>query len=323
MERGHRRKRRSRDSMTIMFLPSDQGTIKKIRVSPWVVSSVIVGIVLFMIAFGCLFYSHITSRSYIDCLLASLNDKEKQYQQALYQIDEQRIRLELYASKTDSFRAQLALLEGLSEEVIGILEETGTISPEAILTKGYTFPDWDNTANIGGGIGYRVDLNDWISDNIDWIQEQLSFREASLVGLVEEAKSYRELLERTPSLWPVLGRISSTYGWRPHPISDKQQFHDGIDIAAPAGTKVRATATGTVTLARDHGGYGLTVIIDHGSGVTTLYAHNQQIFVRKGQVVNKGDIIAAVGSTGVSTGPHLHYEVRQYGKPTNPYPYLP
>jgi len=280
-------------------------------------------VTLFVLAFGFLLHSHIQNRSYIDCLLTNLNEQKLSYQQARQQLDEQQILLELYASRIDSFRVQLAQLENLSEQVLDVLAQTGTVEPEVILTQGYMFPDWGYTKNIGGGVGQRVNLHDWITDDIEWIQAQLEVRETTLERLLDESVAYRELLDRTPSLWPVVGWISSTYGWRTHPITGKRHLHSGIDIAAAAGTKVRATARGKVTLAGEYGGYGLTVIIDHGTGISTLYAHNQQLFVSQGQMVEKGDIIAAVGSTGVSTGPHLHYEVRLNGEPVNPYPYLP
>jgi murein DD-endopeptidase MepM/ murein hydrolase activator NlpD len=101
-------------------------------------------------------------------------------------------------------------------------------------------------------------------------------------------------------------------------------FHEGIDIAARTGTLVRATAAGTVTIARRYGNYGLLVEIKHGSyNLTTRYAHNSKLLVKEGQKVKKGDLIAYVGSTGKSTGPHLHYEVRIGNKPVNPKNYLP
>src|SRR5690606_35104869 len=101
-------------------------------------------------------------------------------------------------------------------------------------------------------------------------------------------------------------------------------FHEGLDIAARTGTPIRAAAAGTVTIARRNGNYGLLVEIKHGSyGFCTRYAHASKLLVKQGQTVKKGDIIAYVGSTGKSTGPHLHYEVRLHGKPVNPKNYLP
>ena len=120
--------------------------------------------------------------------------------------------------------------------------------------------------------------------------------------------------------WPLPARshISSPFGNRTHPISGRNEFHSGIDIPAPAGSRIVAAADGVVRLAGWHGGFGLTVIIDHGGGYSTLYAHNSRNRVSVGQHVNRGDHIADVGTTGVSTGNHLHFEIRRNGTPINP-----
>lgn len=119
-------------------------------------------------------------------------------------------------------------------------------------------------------------------------------------------------------IWPVKNRITSLYGGR------WGRKHAGVDIASPMGTPVKAAKSGRVLLAKNtYGGYGRLVIIDHGDGITTRYAHNSKILVKKGQVVEQGDAIAKVGSTGHSTGPHLHFEIRKKNKPQNPLYYLP
>jgi len=122
--------------------------------------------------------------------------------------------------------------------------------------------------------------------------------------------------------YPTYGRISSPFGWRIHPILGYQKFHNGIDFAAETGTPIYAADTGTVLMAEWYGGYGYAVIIAHGNEISTLYAHCSELYVQVGQVVQKGQVIAAVGSTGFSTGPHLHFEVRFRGEPIDPAPYL-
>lgn len=121
---------------------------------------------------------------------------------------------------------------------------------------------------------------------------------------------------------PVRGRFSSPYGYRTHPISGKHKLHTGQDIAAPHGTIIKAAGPGVVISTGWRGGYGNTVIIDHGGGISTLYGHCSRIIARQGQRVSAGASIAAVGSTGYSTGPHLHFEVRVKGTPVNPRKYL-
>ncbi|MDX9917851.1 MAG: peptidoglycan DD-metalloendopeptidase family protein, partial [Gudongella sp.] len=124
--------------------------------------------------------------------------------------------------------------------------------------------------------------------------------------------------------WPVPGhsRISSPFGYRIHPIFKVKKLHTGIDIPAPTGTSVTAAAAGTVIYSDWLGGYGKAVMLDHGGGIVTLYAHNSAIVVSDGQVIKRGDTIAKIGSTGNSTGPHCHFEVRKDGAYVDPIPWL-
>lgn len=123
-------------------------------------------------------------------------------------------------------------------------------------------------------------------------------------------------------VFPANANISSGFGNRIHPILGYSRFHGGIDFAASYGSTIRAADSGRVIFSGWYGGYGQAVIIDHGNGLSTLYAHASRLFVSEGQTVQQGQSIAAVGSTGLSTGPHLHFEVRQNGNPVNPMGYL-
>jgi len=124
-------------------------------------------------------------------------------------------------------------------------------------------------------------------------------------------------------IWPVYGEISSEYGWRIHPIYNEKMFHTGLDIRAQTGTPVFAARGGTVKFAGVKSGYGNLIIIEHAGGYETYYAHLSKINVYVGLKVEKGDFIGRVGSTGTSTGPHLHFEVRNNGEHSDPVAYLP
>ncbi len=152
--------------------------------------------------------------------------------------------------------------------------------------------------------------------------ERLSQR---LVGEIQRlaAEQGSNVAYGTDLIWPVNGGVTSYFGWRMHPILNERRFHYGIDISASHGTPIKAAQSGVVIHGGAKGGYGLTVIIDHGGKLSTLYAHASQLYVKNGEAVSKGQVIAAVGSTGLSTGPHLHFEVRVDGEAKNPLEYLP
>lgn len=124
-------------------------------------------------------------------------------------------------------------------------------------------------------------------------------------------------------VWPLKGRLVSGFGYRRHPLWGGRHFHTGIDIGAPYGRPIRAADGGEVILSAWWDGYGKAVVIDHGSRTTTVYGHMSRIYAAKGDFVAKGQVIGLVGSTGYSTGPHLHFEVRKSGKPVSPFRYLP
>ncbi len=123
-------------------------------------------------------------------------------------------------------------------------------------------------------------------------------------------------------IWPIQGRITSEYGWRIHPVYQRREFHTGIDIAVPIGCPVYAAAAGQVIYSGYLGGYGNLVILKHRDNSKTYYGHNIELLVKKGDIIKKGKVIALSGSTGVSTGPHLHFEIRINGKHCNPLNYL-
>ena len=136
-------------------------------------------------------------------------------------------------------------------------------------------------------------------------------------------KEQQELLACTPSIWPTRGYLTSVFGYRRDPFTGRRAFHKGIDISAPIGQKVHVTAKGIVVktgyLRRSYGKY---VMVNHGFGFTTVYGHLSRVLVKPGQRVKRGDVIGFVGNTGKSTAPHLHYEVRVYGRAVNPLLYI-
>jgi murein DD-endopeptidase MepM/ murein hydrolase activator NlpD len=172
--------------------------------------------------------------------------------------------------------------------------------------------------------GYKnSDLVIETSKKLDQITKQLYIQSKSFDDIIELAKNKADMLASIPAIQPVsnknLSRMASGYGYRIHPIYKTRKMHYGMDFSAKSGTPIYATGDGKISKVRkSRRGYGNHVIIDHGYGYKTLYAHMQKYIVKRGQKVNRGDIIGYVGSTGTSVAPHLHYEVHKDGKKINP-----
>lgn len=219
-----------------------------------------------------------------------------------------------------------------SQEVLGQIEER-----DNQIYRGYfeldPIPEDIRKAGFGGVNRYSK-FADWqygglvadVSKNIDILNKQLVIQSKSLDEIVVSAKEKEKMLAHLPAIQPVankdLKRLASGFGVRMHPILKIGKLHAGTDFAANVGTPIYATGNGRIKIAERHGAYGNAVIIDHGYGYESLYAHMSKFKVRRGQRVKRGDIIGYVGSTGLSTGPHLHYEIHKDGRPIDPVSYF-
>lgn len=185
-------------------------------------------------------------------------------------------------------------------------------------------------AGVGGVNRYEYlegyqnsDLVIRANERMDRLAKRLYVQSKSFDEVVEMAKNKEKMLAAIPAIQPVpnknLERMASGYGYRMHPIYKVKKMHWGMDFAAPPGTEIFATGDGVVSkVITSRRGYGKHLVIDHGYGYETLYAHMSKIDVRRGQKVHRGDVIGLVGNTGTSSGPHVHYEVHKDGKPINP-----
>jgi murein DD-endopeptidase MepM/ murein hydrolase activator NlpD len=160
-------------------------------------------------------------------------------------------------------------------------------------------------------------------NRLEQLDRQADFQGANFEKMLVTLKDAREDLDHIPSISPVRrGWFASGYGTRTDPFTGRNQMHRGLDFSAWTGTPVYATASGRVVKAGKHRTLGLYVVIDHGNGILTRYGHNSKLLVKAGQQVQRGDVIAEVGSTGRSTSPHCHYEVHVDGRHTNPWRYI-
>ncbi|MGA8179642.1 MAG: M23 family metallopeptidase [Desulfobacterales bacterium] len=191
----------------------------------------------------------------------------------------------------------------------------------------------DNLFGVGGSIPEDLDpklpLTEKHNSLIREMHEQA--RELNLASvsqekvfesLINDLKHKRNLLSSTPSIWPTNGWLSSGFGYRISPFTGLREFHKGFDISSREGTTIIATADGVVTFAGKNGLYGNMIKIDHGHGMMTRYGHLEKMLKKRGDAVKRGDVIALMGNTGRSTGPHLHYEVFLNGLPVNPKKYI-
>lgn len=293
---------------TIKIIPHQDGDVHSIKLPAkllkYGLASFCAGAVLFVGAFSYAVYS-----SY-----AVKNDNGEI--QELRQVNSiQQEQLLQLAKKANSLQDEVDQLGQMENELRYL---SGTESSQ---------PGQAETGNYNGQGGPWVDPNvKNVKEALDNIEKNIAFRRESLQNLKETMQEQaattgiqRGIDAMTPSIWPARGEVSSPYGLR----WGGSDFHPGIDIANDYGTPVMATADGVVTAAGwNSGGYGNMVDIDHGSGLMTRYGHAQQVVVSIGQHVVRGQIIAYMGSTGFSTGPHVHYEVRVNGQAVNPVNYL-
>ena len=226
----------------------------------------------------------------------------------------QKRNLEVSTVKLDS---KLAALESLSERLTNLIEDGSWAK---------RFPKANIPAIGGSKVDYptadllrRMDLK----AGVDLLKDRASDLEGQMKLLEQIAEQRNYIMRFTPNIWPVRGNITSHYGNRADPFNGEAELHQGLDISALYGSRVLAPADGIVIYAQRKAAYGNLIILDHGNGLTTRHGHLSRFNVHVGQRIHKNDIIGFVGSTGRSTAPHLHYEVRLNDRPVNPRGYLP
>ncbi|MDO8757175.1 MAG: M23 family metallopeptidase, partial [Elusimicrobiota bacterium] len=231
------------------------------------------------------------------------------------------------AQEMDRARFVLDQARGTDRQLRGLLTMAGTRDPIEAATGvgGPTLADRLSLGKLMGGGASDIRQADWHRE-IARLRQDAEGRLASFQEIAWYVGNQKSLRNATPSLWPTEGSITSLFGYRFSPMhrgdGETGEFHAGLDIANAADTLVHATADGTVRFSGWSHGYGNMVVIDHGYGVSTLYGHTSKALVKAGDRVMRGQVIAYMGTTGRSTGAHLHYEVWRQGRPVNPMTYL-
>jgi murein DD-endopeptidase MepM/ murein hydrolase activator NlpD len=239
---------------------------------------------------------------YVSWELRSLRQTETEYRQLVVQSNE-------YKTRTETLQSKLAHLENLVRK-LGVMAGLEQVLPDG---------------SVGGLGGLTTKETQAPSLDVAILQE-LDRTAADIEDRSKQLHEYyvdrKMLLASTPSIWPVRGYLSSNFGNRVDPFTGQRDFHPGIDISTPVGTKVVAPADGVVVKCSSGGGYGNVLIVNHGYGIITRYGHLDGFNVRVGQRVRRGDVIGFVGNTGRSTAPHLHYEVWVHDQAQNPIHYI-
>lgn len=299
--------------ITLIVIPDAKHVFKKFKVSQRLLIVGTAAALLIVLLSG---YA-LVENTKLRYKLAGLNDVEAENQSLRIE----NARVEIAAQK---MRERLVSLEATTTKLSVIAGIRNSFTSRQGLDEGVgDIPDEENSTEFvpRGRTELPGGENATLHDEINDIEAQSAEIEESLKDLESHYNDQEDTLARTPSIRPVepgVGYYSSSFGWRIDPFTRKKAFHHGLDISALPGTEVIAPADGKVTkVYKDRRG-GKIVEISHGNGFKTIYGHLQDYSVRRGDKVNRGDVIATVGNTGRSTGPHLHYEVQVDGKRMNP-----
>lgn len=303
--------RRLGKNYSVLIIPERGSSTKRLQLSTYFLRAigVLVGILLIggflsVTLFSNRYNKMVTSSkeietlageqtNYIETLQNELAEQQKEIEAQQKRIEEQ----EVYQKVIDQ---KLEEIDALEQEVKEKIEKTQL----------FTQSEWQSDLSPRVvNVGYTTQVS----------IEEVDKRIETLQELSETLDELYEKEQRMPSVWPASGRYTSGFGWRQNPFGSGMEFHTGIDIANSYGTRIVATAKGVVTQTGYTNGYGNMVMINHGNGFVSIYGHNSSVSVEVGQTVEKGQTIARMGSTGRSTGVHVHFEIRQNGTAINPY----
>lgn len=301
---------RKKEYYTFMFVPGPNARVRTLSVSKSVIKNT------FFSFLGVLVLSLYLVYEYND-----VKDKVWELQTAREELMQQKAQVQNFALNLLDYKRQMFLLRDVDAK----LRRAVSLGPrdKAQQALGIGGPDELGLHNLTSlGEKKQAEVLKEMHEELTQLRGAASKQEASLQMLIEYFEDKRSLLASTPAIWPVRGWVTSHFGSRTSPFSGILKFHEGMDIAAQTGTPIAAAADGVVIKSGFGTGYGNMVEISHGYGYKTLYAHNSRLNVKAGQRVRRGEVIAYVGDTGSSTGPHLHYEVRLNGLPVNPTRYL-
>lgn len=291
---------------TVLILPDATSPARKLHITRTIVTAICSVTAVSVLAFGFFLYQYV-----------NLNVRMLELKQLRQDASDRNVlaakvgQLEGELTRLRELDRKLRVVAGLDagEEQAGRLAQGGaeTVSRAALLEA------------VRTGTGR---LADWVTRDLETLGNEITSRERSFRELKDLLEAKRSILASTPTIWPVKGLITAGYGYRVSPFTGQREMHEGLDVAAPNGTPILATADGVVSFVGPLAAFGNVVFINHGHGFTTFYAHASTTRVKEGQQVNRGQVVAYVGTTGRTTGPHVHYEVQVNGATVNPLKYI-
>lgn len=296
---------------TIVIFPGATGSPKKIRISKLLVKTT-------LYTFFTLFIGIAGSFTYFSRQFYQMLSENAELTDLRRESKIQKVQVEKFSQQVKNFETEMARLERFEKKlrVITALENSPKSMEKNWGVGGpYGLTSHSFTTALEKGTQSMVER---LAGDLDHLTNQAKIQIVSFQELDEFLKNQKSLLSATPSIWPTRGWVTSSFGFRKSPFTGSREKHEGWDIASRTGSPIRASADGIVVAAGRDSGYGNLIEIDHGYGLVTRYGHNSKHLVKVGDRIKRGQLVALVGSTGRSTGPHLHYEVLLNGVPVDP-----
>jgi murein DD-endopeptidase MepM/ murein hydrolase activator NlpD len=273
----------------------------------------------FKIVFYLLTFAFL-STTFFFCDYIQLKKKAFELARLHQETETQKSQIQFFSARIEDLEKQLSNLKDFDKRIRIIANlEKGQETTSLMGVGGPSPSDIREKLNSGKD---EKGLIQQMRTDVERLQSEAISREESLSELEKLLHTKKEMLTHTPSVWPVMGWVTSGFGFRTNPFTGLTQMHEGLDISNRVGTPVVATAEGIISDTGNDWVHGKILVISHGFGMTTRYSHLSKVMVRVGQKVKRGDKVAEVGTTGRTTGPHLHYEVRLNGIPVNPMRYV-
>ena len=309
----------SKKSVTIMLVPEKSTRVRKLHLTRQQVKTLTIsGISLLVLTVSSYFLSYLYFQQRHD--LSHAKDRVTFLESNLKELENRLAVADGTLSRIQNFEKRLRVITRLEDSNRNLA--MGPFSPsEDPLKQDGMGSTRILEADLDVPAEYQFGIKE-VNLKLSEVDMRASLQEQTMHELYELLQDQKALLTHTPSVWPVKGWLTSVFGYRASPFTGRIQMHEGIDVATRMGTPVIAPADGTIIRVHTLEGYGKTLLIDHGYGVTTRYGHNSEILAKAGDRVKRGDVIAKVGMTGITTAPHLHYEVRVNGVPVDPKKYI-